>query len=753
MLISLFFRSGGIIKTDFVLLMTFESALDKTAAVARLANLYLDTSDFDNSPRVQVEYVHASPAPPPPSPPPTAEKPSKDPAVTLALPMGGVDLLMATKSAAAGEAKEADAVVAAISIASKKAAPMSSRAMIAREKAIKALKIERLIASVATKARASAAVATVASAVPNQTLTAPDGSRKKAKTAALTGSVKLSRVIPPAAASKRSAVKEDAGPKVPTESPSSPQAVTKRVRSRRPKASEQEVNNTKAVTYKGAKGGVTPVKNQTKKITGTLRPQPTVVRATAKSKPTEVSPPPPVSVGQGQAKSPTKNSPAAAAVNGQGIGFVNRSASRSSSLAPPAKRSPSPVPPRTSAQMISASGQVPSRSPPTAPIPAPAESRALSPPRRGSTRNISGGADAESKRPLVLKAHDKQLVVLPPSGPPDPYLRKWPYRFSGDFFKLLERDAKTGERLPCDPSKNSSYVGVIPPSEVVFARLRAQKKQQQAFEVGVILGAPTAASAVIPTVSAIVSNGDVGDASTRSKNSSDSSSGVDADGETSVRPPRLAQASSMQIAAFPPLEHVTAAASNTEIMPPPTATVAAGGAPGGGRMLGNVDGSTPGAIVARHCAVDETESSSRELATVDRASTAVKRKRSSGPSRWDAQIREAKDELTTLQDIKIPRFVCLCGAKLPACCVMSIHVSAECTVLVHERVIAAAMHIGGRPPLAFRVKKKRLPSLYSFHQILVLYTVYCFALIFFSLSKRHGRITSSWVRKMRAGRL
>lgn len=64
------YSAYGAPRAEFVLLMTFVSAEAKIAAVARLAELQVDTSDFDNSPRVQVEQVRAAPTPPPPLPNP-----------------------------------------------------------------------------------------------------------------------------------------------------------------------------------------------------------------------------------------------------------------------------------------------------------------------------------------------------------------------------------------------------------------------------------------------------------------------------------------------------------------------------------------------------------------------------------------------------------------------------------------------------------------------------------------------------------
>lgn len=55
--------------------MTFVSASDKVAAVNRLAELRVDTSDFDNSSRIQVEQLRAAPAPPC-TPAPPVERPT-----------------------------------------------------------------------------------------------------------------------------------------------------------------------------------------------------------------------------------------------------------------------------------------------------------------------------------------------------------------------------------------------------------------------------------------------------------------------------------------------------------------------------------------------------------------------------------------------------------------------------------------------------------------------------------------------------
>ncbi|CAN0392446.1 unnamed protein product, partial [Hapterophycus canaliculatus] len=130
--------------------MTFVSAEDKTAAVTRLTKVGVDTSTFDNSPRIQVEHARAVSVrpPPPPPPPPSCAKISGPPPLAAPAP--------ATTVAAAKVAPQA---LAPGVEPPRKTTAASTRVMLAREKALKALEVERLIAAESAKARTAGAAA------------------------------------------------------------------------------------------------------------------------------------------------------------------------------------------------------------------------------------------------------------------------------------------------------------------------------------------------------------------------------------------------------------------------------------------------------------------------------------------------------------------------------------------------------------------------------------------------------------------
>ena len=526
---------------DLVVLITFECAADKMAAVARLAKLNVDTSDFDDSSRLQVELALSKPDPPPP-PPPLPPSPPREPLVGVAV--GGVppkDLLSPAPSSAGIEAtlavngKVSVAAAAAVAVAAPASAegaplnalPVVSPVLGARERALKALQAERLIAAEAAKARAAQA-------------------KGKTKATAKIGPAAVVAVEPPAVA---------AGVTAQSKSARSASTLAKT-------AAGGASTKTGASSGRVSPGGATP--KSPRKDSGVPEKAKAVAesrggnghgnagagsgggnggeQAETRSKPVSKAPHPQAAVAEtskANAKAsaafttPTVETAATAAVAGIDAVVVGAKGSRVVGLPPargvsrvPPARGVSPVPPARGVSPVPRERRTPS------PVPRPLaasstaandvrgaasfaafgvpkaapEPRNLSPSRRGNhspTRpgghvyakptpmrgssgvgggDLGGGVLAETALP-PLKAAGKRLVIVTPSGPPDPTVRPWPYFFRGDYFALLPQDPRTGGLQMCDPSKNASYVGVIPPMEAVLAGLREENEPLQQLEL------------------------------------------------------------------------------------------------------------------------------------------------------------------------------------------------------------------------------------------------------------------------------
>lgn len=254
-----------------------------------------------------------------------------------------------------------------------------------------------------------------------------------------------------------------------------------------------------------------------------------------------------------------------------------------------------------------------------------------------------------------LKALGKRLVVVRPSGPPDPTLRNWRYSFNGEYFKLLERDPKTRDLLRCDRSRNASYAGVIPSWEVVLAGLREQATKRRS--------AATVAAPVVPAVSPLTisavavaaataiggTGSSGGDTSVRT-----TSSGSDVDAGEPGGP-------SGQVGRGALERYPDAMGESTQ--PPAlagTGEAAAGAKPDKGVLAGTalVRGSPP--------TVGAVAGSSRDLAVVEGKQQIPERK-------WSLRIREAEVELRALQEVKIPRFVLCYNHSWLGLCVRGCH--------------------------------------------------------------------------------
>ncbi|CAM9364319.1 unnamed protein product [Scytosiphon promiscuus] len=210
-----------------------------------------------------------------------------------------------------------------------------------------------------------------------------------------------------------------------------------------------------------------------------------------------------------------------------------------------------------------------------------------------------------------------------PRGPPDPTRRPWPYDFSGEYFKLLDRGPSAGA---CDPSKNASYVGVVLSTEAVvagFAAERESRRQQQQQQQQRSSSSPpqpvataeppgsAAAAAVASLVSFTTAVGGAGASS-----GGGSGGGV---GDSSVR---TSSANSRRGAAAEKGGTVLAAGRAA-----PRSLALAGVAPPDGRDGASVRGTKRGVLS------------------------------SSAGGAWDARIQEAEDELRALRQTKIPRSV------------------------------------------------------------------------------------------------
>lgn len=262
---------------------------------------------------------------------------------------------------------------------------------------------------------------------------------------------------------------------------------------------------------------------------------------------------------------------------------------------PAARRSASPVPP------------APARHQPPRMKPAPGQPRrAVSPIRRGN-----GASEPAGRFAPPLKAASKRLVVMRPTGPPDPTMRAWPYSFSGEYFKLLERGPNMGA---CDPSKNASYLGVVLPTKAVVAGFGAervsqrqpqqeQQQQQQQSSSSTTSEARGAAAAAM-VASLVAFSTAVGGGSSSSGGGSGGSAGA-GDGVVATR-------------------------EKTQAFT--------------GKELSDVAGA-------------RVSSWGGAAAAADARRTTLPAPPPAAGGNWSARIREAENELRVLQEIKIPRFV------------------------------------------------------------------------------------------------
>ena len=525
---------------DLVVLLTFECALDKLAAVALLSKLHVDTSDFDDSSRLQVELALSQPAPPPPPPlPPSPPRelpppPPREPPIDVTVDITPNDPFPSALSSTGIEAKVAvngklpAAAAASAEDAPPKAPPVVTPAMATRDRVLKALQAERLISVETAKARAAKAKGST-------------NIKTKVGTAVTTGT--------PRSKSAKRAAEASAKPGSSPPRRASPGANSKSL------LKDPGVSG-KAKAVPGTRGGDGDgdgdgsggggggsdgeQANTRSKSTRKAPPHPQVaVAETSKSKASPKPPPSADANAKGSSSAaratPTDETSAAipsaagataAAAEGADVAAVAGNKGRRVVGVFPGRRTPSPVPTPRGVSSTGASndaGAAPSTSAAFA-VPKPAsEPRNLSPTRRGahsptrqgaqlyggamrgssssssSSSGVGGGGGLAVERALPpLKAAGKRLVVLMPSGPPDPTVRPWPYRFRGDYFQLLQRDPLMGGALMCDPSKNASYVGVMPPMEVVLAGLREEQPLLQQLE----LEAAASEAAVTPAVAA-----------------------------------------------------------------------------------------------------------------------------------------------------------------------------------------------------------------------------------------------------------
>lgn len=420
-----------LLRAEFLLLMTFASSSEKADTVARLAELRFDTSDFDNSPRVQVEQVRAAPAPPStPAPPIDESAPSSEPQTASPAPQAAVPPKQNTRPAAANSSFVGEAGKGAYAVRRTRAVEGEGSGHALEEQLRRniqqGLQAKRLIAAAAAAAKA------------------------KAKAEA--------EVEAKAAAAASAAQAVTTGDASTSEKEMSNKAVkTGMVGARKSDVALTTLEDAAVATrdFVGGRRAASPA------TASSLTPQHT---------------PGAVSSGRG---STVKAAPALGSKTDNraaaGQSSTDAKASRSSLSTGPRRegRAPSPVATEEVAKAVASALATPRSdgrsSSPTMPT------MAVSNPQWKATQAVNRSAITP------LKAMHKRLIVVPPapSDPPDPTKRKWNFGFDGPYFKLFDRDRKTGEALRCDPSKNWSYIGVTPPLDVLVSGLREMANQKK----------------------------------------------------------------------------------------------------------------------------------------------------------------------------------------------------------------------------------------------------------------------------------
>lgn len=635
---------------DHLLLMTFTSSDAKMAAVRDLSELGVDTTDFNNSARVQVEQARAIPPPPPPSPPPPPppslkKLPAESLPVTTQAPSERAEVARKDPVAANSEVK------AMSDKGSSNKTAASKRVKEAREKALKGLQAERLIA--AAKAAAAQAMKTVtekasaaqtgkhatekaaAGQTEKKVAVAQDG--KKAVEKARTSDESNVSLKVADSEKTRNTRRSESGQgahvvgKKQTLAQASDAALQGRVRVEsspewtvvKGQESAAKVSDQSKVSKTATdKLAVEAVRAQT---ATTVVPARAVVAETILKAPVGLRPLRADALGIGEAAAAAASATAVTSVSvlkQRDSRVTETSGIRSTSpRVPQERRSPSPPVPAMVARKIGGD-----RAAVTNVALGP---RGLSPTRRGGKRVGTPTGNAE-RIPLPLKSLGKRLVVTLPSGPPDPTLRSWRYGFSSEYFRLMDKDPKTGETLPwCDPSKNSSYTGVLPSSEVVLGGLREQVKQRRAADAAEAARAtatgaaapdkPASESSGLPKSSCKNSDSDTGSAAARATRAAS-----EARGKT---PPPPVDGNDALLVVSQGEGGAKEKLSGREV------SRAVGSLAG---SSSSVIGSVVGQAGVEQAGVEQDDESKRRL-----------------------RIREAEEELRSLQEVKIPRWGCL----------------------------------------------------------------------------------------------
>lgn len=620
---------------DHLLLMTFTSSDAKMAAVRNLGELGVDTTDFNNSLRVQVEQARAIPPPPPlsPPPPPPPLSPKKLPAESLpqTTQASSEKTKVARKDpspcpAAASKPELTNSEVKAMDDKGSSSKTVASkRVKEAREKALKGLQEERRIAA------AKAAAALAGKHTTGKVVVAQDEKKVVEKARTSDESSKCSKADSEKTRNTRPSESGQGAPVVGKKQPlahasgaalegrvrveSSPEGTGVKGAESAAKALDQSKVSKTVLNSKTARDKLAAEVARAQTAT-TLVPAKAVVAETILKAPVGLRPPRPDALGIGKAAASAAAAPAVTSISAlkqRDSRVMEISGTRSTSpRVPQARRSPSPPVPAMVARKIGGDR--------AAMINVAPGTRGLSPTRRGGKRVGTPTVNAE-RIPLPMKSLGKRLVVTLPSGPPDPTLRSWRYGFSSEYFRLMDKDPKTGEPLPwCDPSKNSSYTGVLPSSEVVLDGLREQVKQRRAAD---------AAEAARVTATGAAAQDKPASESSGLPKSNDKNSDSDA-GSAGAQATRT----------------VPEARGKT---PPPVdgngALVAVSQGDGGAKEK------LSGREVSRAVGAVAGSSSSVRESAVGQA-----RVQQDDESKRRSRIREAEEELRSLQEVKIPRW-------------------------------------------------------------------------------------------------
>lgn len=612
---------------DHLLLITFTSSDAKMAAVRNLGELGVDTTDFNNSLRVQVEQARAIPPPPPlsPPPPPPPPSPKKRPVESLPrttqAPPEVTEVALKDSSLCPAATLKPKLTNSEAKAMDDKGSPSktvaSKRVKEAREKALKGLQEERRIAA----AKAAAALAekhtTEKVAAAHDEKKAVEKARtsdesnmclkadsEKTRNTKRSGSGQGAPVVGKKQPLARAS---DAALQGRIRVESSPEGTGVKGPESAVKALDQSKISTTVLNSNTARDKLTAKVARAQTAT-TLVPAKSVVAGTILKAPVGLRPRRPDALGIGKAAAATAVT-SIPALKQRDSRVMEISGTRSTSpRVTQARLSPSPPVPAMVARKIGGD-----RAAMTNVALGP---RGLSPTRRGGKRVGTPTGNAE-RIPLPMKSLGKRLMVTLPSGPPDPTLRNWRYGFCSEYFRLMDKDPKTGEPLPgCDPSKNSSYTGVLPSSEVVLDGLREQVKQRRA--------ADAAEAARVSATGAAVPDKSVSEKSGLPKSNKNSDSDTGSAGVQATR-------------AVPEARGKT---------PPP------------------VDGNGALVVMSQGEGGEKEKLSGQEMSravaglssSVRGSSVGQARVQQDDKSKRKSRIREAEEELRSLQEVKIPRW-------------------------------------------------------------------------------------------------